>query len=95
MLNRNIVLNSLYIGLKLKFCLNENKVNILHICLESNEGGFIYITVTILNFTHRLVFYLKHQMTSIRTTHETHYVSATSPTGQCDLQVYDGGISNE
>jgi hypothetical protein len=43
------------------------------------------VTITILDITHRPVFYLKLNSAQlyrfVRTSQETHYVSATSPTG--------------
>jgi hypothetical protein len=42
---------------------------------------YINITITILDIIHRPVFYLKHLMDNVRTSQETYYVSATSPTG--------------
>jgi hypothetical protein len=42
---------------------------------------FINIIVTIVNSIHRHVFYLKHATDNVRTSQETPYVSATSPTG--------------
>jgi hypothetical protein len=51
---------------------------------ETTEA-FIIITTTILNIIHRPAFYLKLNSTQlyrfVRTSQETHYVSATSPTG--------------
>jgi hypothetical protein len=41
----------------------------------------LYITITILNIIQRPRFNLKHAMGNIRTSQETHYASATNPTG--------------
>jgi hypothetical protein len=35
------------------------------------------ITITILGISHRPIFYLKHAMVNVRTSQETHYVTAT------------------
>jgi hypothetical protein len=48
------------------------------------------MTLTLLHIVHRLVFYLQHMMDG-HTSQETRYVSATSPTGQCDLYACDDG----
>jgi hypothetical protein len=53
---------------------------------------YINITVTILDIIHRPVFYLKLNSTLYSTSQETHYVSATIPTGSCYLYVCDDGI---
>jgi hypothetical protein len=42
---------------------------------------YIDITIAILDNIHRPVFYLKHTMDNVRTSQETRYASATSPTG--------------
>jgi hypothetical protein len=46
---------------------------------------YINITITVLDIIHRPVFYLRHMMDNVRTSQEAHYVTTTSPTGQCDL----------
>jgi hypothetical protein len=38
-------------------------------------------SVTVLDIIHRPVFYLKHTMDNVRTSQETLFASATSPTG--------------
>jgi hypothetical protein len=43
------------------------------------------ITITVLVVIHRPALYLKRTISNVRTSQETHYVSATNPTGQCDL----------
>jgi hypothetical protein len=40
----------------------------------------IFVTITIIYIFHRLVIYLKHMVDNVRTSHEAHCVSATSPT---------------
>jgi hypothetical protein len=39
------------------------------------------ITITILDINHHPAFYLKYMMDNVRTSQETYYVSARSPTG--------------
>jgi hypothetical protein len=41
----------------------------------------INITVTVLDIMRRPVFYMEHMMDNFRTSQETRYVLATSPTG--------------
>jgi hypothetical protein len=53
---------------------------------------YINITITILDIIQRPFFYLKHKMDYVRTSQERYYVSATSPTGQWDLQISVDGI---
>jgi hypothetical protein len=48
--------------------------------------------ITILNIIHRPVFYLRNK-TCDRTSQETHYVSATSPTGKTNVQICNDGIN--
>jgi hypothetical protein len=47
---------------------------------KTDNHNYINITITILDITHRPVLYLKLNR-FVRTSQETHYVSATSPTG--------------
>jgi hypothetical protein len=54
----------------------------LQVC---DDGILIYLIITLLDFIHHPVFYLKLNSTQlygfVRTSQETHHVSATSPAG--------------
>jgi hypothetical protein len=39
------------------------------------------VTITVLDIINRPAFYLKDMVENVRTSQETHYVNATSPTG--------------
>jgi hypothetical protein len=47
---------------------------------DSVGGGYINITVTLLDFVQRTAFFFKRTMDNFRTSLETYYVSAPSPT---------------
>jgi hypothetical protein len=61
------------------------------LALTSNRVGDLYVVTELYQYNchnsghYRLFFYLKHTVDNIRTSQETHYVSATSPTGKCDV----------
>jgi hypothetical protein len=59
--------------------------------LHSHRRYIQNFTFTFLDIIQRPVFYLKHVM-NFRTSQETHYVSATIPTIQCDLRVCNVGV---
>jgi hypothetical protein len=59
---------------------NDNVELIFGNKLKCLQLKYINITVTIVDNIHRPVLYLKHTVRNVRTSPETHYVSATSPT---------------
>jgi hypothetical protein len=48
---------------------------------------YINITIKVLDTLHPPALYLKHTMDNVRTLQKTHYASATSPAGYCDLTI--------
>jgi predicted permease len=70
-----LLVSHFYGSIQGKFTENAKEIRIIGL------WGYINIVIAILNIIHRPVFYLKHTTGNVRTSQETHYVSATSPTG--------------